>query len=181
MQSGKLKEKQIKVWQKAQYMIIDEVSMLDCKVMESLHTQLVEAKSKPEIPFGDVNILFFGDFLQLPADVNPDLYIDQKNWGLGHCLWRSLNAVVILSRPMRQARDPQYAALLSRVRLREPTDETLRSRIGASLPNMKFVAVTVRRHALRQAINMRRLQEEKAKSKTDIIYCIANITKRENI
>ena len=181
---GKLKEKQIKAWNEAQYMIIDEVSMLDCKVMESLHSQLTKAKSKPEITFGGVNIIFLGDFLQLPAIINPDLYVDQNNWGLGHRLWRSLNAVVMLTRPMQHARDPPYAALLSRVRLRQPTDndiETLRSRIGVPLPNMESVAVTVRRHALRQAINMRRLREEEAKSNTCIIYCIANVTKRENI
>src|SRR5579859_7299275 len=181
---GNLKEKQINAWREAQYMIIDEVSMLDCKVMESLHSQLAKDKSKPDIPFGGVNIIFLGDFLQLPAVINTDLYVDQKDLGLGHWLWRSLNAVVILTRPMRQARDPAYAALLSRVRLRQPTDddiETLRSRIGIALPNMESVAVTVRRHALRQAINMRRLREEEAKSNTCIAYCIANVTKRENI
>jgi PIF1-like helicase len=179
-----LKAKQIEAWQPAQYMIIDEVSMLDCKVMESLHTQLTKAKSKPEISFGGVNIIFFSDFLQLPAVVNPDLYIDQTEWSLGHRLWRSLNAVVMLIQPMRQARDPEYADLLSRVRLRVPTDEdidTLKSRIGVELPNMQTVSVTVRRHALRQAINMRRLREEESKTHGHIAYCIGKITKRRNI
>jgi hypothetical protein len=71
-------------------MIIDEVSMLDCKVMESLHSQLAKAKSKPEITFGSVNIIFLSDFLQLPAIINPDLFVNQNNWGFGHRLWRSL-------------------------------------------------------------------------------------------
>jgi hypothetical protein len=85
---------------------------------------------------------------------------------------------------MRQAQDPPYAALLSQVRVQKPTDEdikTLKSRIEAKLPNMESVAVTVRRHALRQAINMRRLWEDEVKSNTRISYCIRNITKRENI
>jgi PIF1-like helicase len=181
---GRLKAKQIEAWQPAQYMIIDEVSMLDCKVMESLHTQLSKAKSKADIFFGGVNIIFFGDFLQLPAVVNPDLYIDQTDWSLGHRLWRSLNTVVMLTQPMRQARDLEYADLLSRIRMRVPTHEdidTLKSRIGVQLPNMQSVPVTVRRHALRQAINMRRLREEEAKSNTRIAYCIGNITKLENM
>jgi hypothetical protein len=183
-QVGTLKGKQIKAWNEAQYMVIDEVSMLDCKIIETLHTQLTKAKSKPEIPFGGVNIIFLGDFLQLPAVINPDLYVNQKDWGLGHHMWRSLNAVVMLTRPMRQARDPPYAALLSRVRLRQPTDEdieTLRSRIGVKLPNMESVAVTVRRHGLRQAINMRRLREAEAKSNNHIIYYMADVTKQENM
>jgi hypothetical protein len=137
----------MKAWNEAEYMIIDEVSMLDCKVIKSLHTQLTKAKSKPEISFGGVHVIFLSDFLQLPAVINPDLYVDQNDWGLGHRLWRSLNTVVMLTRPMRQARDPPYTALLSRVRLRQQTDkgiETLKSRIGVKLPNMESVAVTVR-------------------------------------
>src|SRR5579859_6793435 len=67
---GKLKEKQLKAWREAQYMIIDEVSMLDCKVMESLHSQLAKAKSKPDIPFGGVNIIFLSDFYScLPSSI----------------------------------------------------------------------------------------------------------------
>jgi hypothetical protein len=112
---GKLTSQQLEDWTERRYMIIDEVSMLDCKVMEHLHTQLSIAKGKPEIHFGGVNIVFFGDFLQLPAIVNPNLYVDNQNWGLGHHLWRSLNAVVILKEQMRQAGDPEYAALLSRL------------------------------------------------------------------
>jgi hypothetical protein len=176
---GKLKENQIKAWKEAQYMIIDEVSMLDCKVMKSLHSQ-----SKPEITFGGVNIIFLGDFLQLPAVINPDLYVKQNGWGLGRHLWRSLNAVVMLTRPMRQAQDPPYATLLSQVRLCQPTDkdiEMLRSQIGAKLPKMESVAVTVRRHALHQAINIRRLRQEESKSNSRIVYCIADVTKCENI
>jgi hypothetical protein len=87
--------------------------MLDCKVMKSVHSQLAKAKFKPEITFGGAYIIFLSDFLQLPAVVtrNPNLYVDQNDWRLGHRLWGSLNAVVILAQPMRQARDPPYAAL----------------------------------------------------------------------
>jgi hypothetical protein len=158
-------------------MIIDEVSMLDSTVIARLHSQLGKVKANPEINFGGVNIIFFGDFLQLPAVVNPDVYVNNNE--LGHRLWRSLNAIVILTQQMRQARDLPYAALLSRCRTRKPTDddiEKLRDRIGAKLPNMQSAAVTVRRHALRQAINMRRLREEEAKSDTHIVYCIGDVT-----
>jgi hypothetical protein len=48
---------------------------------------------------------------------------------------------------MRQAQDPHYAALLSWVRMQEPTDEdieTLRSDIGITLPNMDSVLLLSR-------------------------------------
>jgi len=70
--------------------------MMDYKVMEYLHTQLAIVKANPEVSFGGVNIIFFGDFLQLPAVRNPDLYIDSNEWGAGHRLWTSLNAIVFL-------------------------------------------------------------------------------------
>lgn len=179
---GKLKKHQLNAWEHRQYMIIDEVSMLDSVVIEHLHLQLGKVKANPEINFGGVNIIFFGDFLQLPAVLNPDVYVN--NNGLGHHLWRSLNGVVILTQQMRQARDPPYAALLSRCRMHKPTDddiEKLRARIGAKLPNMQSVAVTVRRHTLRQAINMRRLREEESKSDTRIMYCVGDVKKLYNM
>jgi hypothetical protein len=179
---GKLKKHQLDAWEHRQYMIIDEVSMLDSVVIEHLHSRLGKVKANPEIDFSGVNIIFFGDFLQLPAVLNPDVYVN--NNGLGHRLWRSLNGVIILTQQMRQARDPPYAALLSRCRMHKPTDddiEKLRDRIGAKLPNMQSAAVTVRRHTLRQAINMRRLREEESKSDTSILYCVADVKKLYNM
>src|SRR5579859_1485557 len=161
-----------------QYMIIDEVSMLDSTVIEHLHSQLAKVKANPEIDFGGVNIMFFGDFLQLPAVLNPDVYVN--NNGLGYRLWRSLNGVIILTQQMRQARDPSYAALLSHCQVCKPTDddiEKLRDHIGAKLPNMQSAAVTVWRHALRQAINMRRMREEESKSDNRIMYCVGDVKK----
>src|SRR5947207_12378297 len=41
---GRLTPKKIDQWTECRYIIIDEVSMLDCKVMEDLHKQLTVAK-----------------------------------------------------------------------------------------------------------------------------------------
>jgi len=76
--------------------------------------------------------------------------------------------------------------MLSHVRLRQPTDddiETLRSRIGVTLPNMESIAVTIRHHTLHQA-NISTLREEEAKSNTP--YCLLHckhhgLMKRKNI
>jgi PIF1-like helicase len=176
---GKLSPAQLEAWTERRYMVIDEISMMDCKIMEYLHTQLAIAKARLDVSFGGINIIFFGDFLQLSAVRNPDLYIDSKEWGAGHHLWRSLNAVIILKEQIRQAGDPLYASLLSRLRLRVLTDEDieiLRRRIGARLPNMQSVPAIIRHHALRHAMNMRRLHEAETKSDDHIIYCMADIT-----
>jgi hypothetical protein len=46
---------------------------------------------------------------------------------------------------------------------------------------MQSAAVTVRRHTLRQAINMRRLREEESKSDTRIMYCVGDVKKLYNM
>ena len=91
-----MSDKKAKEWQDRHYLIVDEVSMMDRKVITQLHTQLCKAKSLPDLKFGGVNIIFTGDFLQIPAVSHFDLYIDNPKWQQGHHLWRSLNAVVIL-------------------------------------------------------------------------------------
>jgi ATP-dependent DNA helicase PIF1 len=122
---GKMSNTQKRAWTDRRYMVIDEVSMLNCKVMELLHRQLATTKANPELPFGGVNLIFLSDFLQIPAVQSLDVYVDDRQYRLGHRLWRSLNAVVNLREQMRQAGDPLYARILSRVRLRILTDEDI--------------------------------------------------------
>jgi hypothetical protein len=58
-----------------QYLVIDEVSMMDAKLLSTLHTQLVKIKANPDSDFGGVNILYAGDFLQLPTVSHQDVYL----------------------------------------------------------------------------------------------------------
>jgi thymidylate kinase len=60
---GKLKKHQREAWEHRQYVIIDEVSMLDSTVIVHLHSQLAKVKANPEINFGGINTIFFSDFL----------------------------------------------------------------------------------------------------------------------
>ena len=49
------------------YMSVDEVSMMDTDVIASISTKLGSARSLPPEKFGGVNLIFMGDFLQLPT------------------------------------------------------------------------------------------------------------------
>jgi PIF1-like helicase len=171
-------------WSNRQYIIIDEVSMMDCNVLSRLHTQLSLLKSRPEDLFGAVNIIFLGDFLQFPAVSHMDVYLNNERCQSGYRLWRSLNAVVILKKQMRQANDSEYGSLLSRIRTRSPTDadiDRLNSRIGAVLPNMSSLPVIVRRHSVRHAINAERLQQYADILNYDVTHCIALIRQRVDV
>ena len=167
------------------YLIIDEVSMMDSKLMIKLHDRLCSAKSaKDDVKFGGVNILFLGDFLQLPSVSQFRLYIDTPRYQQGHHLWRSLNAVIILRTHVRQAGDRRYADLLHRLRVRQPTEEDLEllnSRVGAPHPDDTAVTVIIRRHELRHALNLKRLHSLSEFSGTPITYCIARERSRVGI
>ena len=69
------------------YLIVDEVSMFDCKNLVDLHTALSNAKRNPGEDFGGLNVIFMGDFLQMPAVSCRDLYVTKPSeWALGHRL-----------------------------------------------------------------------------------------------
>ena len=48
------------------YIFIDEVSMMSCQDMYKVSSQLAKALNIPYLPFGSINIIFAGDFAQLP-------------------------------------------------------------------------------------------------------------------
>ena len=167
------------------YLIIDEVSMLDCKVITQLHEKLCAAKSSnSSVLFGGVNIMFFGDFLQLPSISPFKLYKRTARWQLGYDLWHSLNVVVLLKDQVRQAEDPRFAELLHNLRLRRPTTEDLallRSRIGAPIPGASDAPIVVRRHQIRHALNLEKLHAAASLTNTLITYCMARIIKKRGM
>ena len=72
---GKVSKKMLDLWFNQKYLIVDEVSMLDAKLLTDLHTQLGRIRSNCDLDFGGVNILFTGDFLQLPSVSHNDIYL----------------------------------------------------------------------------------------------------------
>ena len=179
--SGKIRA----LWRNQRYLFIDEVSMLDSSVMRSLHEQLTKIRCQPELPFGGVNVIFVGDFLQLPSVTGSDIYIsDKKQTEQAFLLWRQLNAVVILDQQMRQADDTRYAELLGRLRLRCPTQEDidlLNSRVGLPIPDnldnpdMRYI---VRRNPLRSSINGLRIKQMAREKGVEVNYCLGRVVKK---
>ena len=159
--------------------------MMDCKNLVNLHKTLGNAKSNEEEDFGGMNVIFMGDFLQIPSVSNLHLYVDKSSqWELGHRLWRSLNAVVLITEQMRQSEDPEFAAALRRFRIHQPTPEDidlLNSRICAPLNAPTTIPIVVRRHKLRNAINSSKLRQASDRFGVSIIHCLANITQRSKM
>ena len=174
-----------KVWADRHYLIVDEISMMDCRMLVNLHKNLRSIKAAQDMYFGGVNVIFIGDFLQIPTVSGLDLYKDKPSqWDQGHELWRSLNAIVLLTEQMRQSEDPHFAAALQRIRIHKPTQadiDMLNSRVGAPLDTTTAIPIVVRRHKLRNVLNMDKLHGASQASGVPITHCLATIKERSKL
>jgi len=119
--NGKTKTDLIAMWTGVDYLFIDEISMIGCSLLLQIHEALVEAKGCTE-PFGGVNMIFAGDFAQLPPVNQTKLFSRTKSAKestiFGQLLWRATTTVVILVEQMRQAgpENLPFVEMLSRLR-----------------------------------------------------------------
>uniref|UniRef100_A0A9J8ADG0 ATP-dependent DNA helicase n=1 Tax=Cyprinus carpio carpio TaxID=630221 RepID=A0A9J8ADG0_CYPCA len=97
-----------------QILIIDEISMVDHKLLAYIHGRLRQIKQTGDFsPFGNVCVIAVGDFFQLPPVKGTPLYTEVP--GLG--LWSNCFTVVELTQVVRQ-KDSKFAELLNRLRKR---------------------------------------------------------------
>ena len=131
---GKNLQQLCEIWEKVEYLVLDEVSMIGASFLSMLNARLQRAKGTNEmshdLPFGGINIVFTGDFGQLRPVRESALYshklVDDPDLAqcrnksavgslMGVYLWRLVDTVVLLKQNQRQSGDRTYADLLGRV------------------------------------------------------------------
>jgi hypothetical protein len=60
-------------WFNIQFMTVNEILMVGCTMLTTMHLNLQKFKSSI-LPFGGFNIMFMGDFLQFPPIINLPLF-----------------------------------------------------------------------------------------------------------
>ena len=66
-----------KEWRMVEYLLIDEMSMVGLLLLAKLNRIISSAKHiDPQIPFGGVNVIFFGDYLQYRPIFDAPLHTD---------------------------------------------------------------------------------------------------------
>lgn len=112
-------------------LFIDEISMMDPRMLDLIDS-IMRHLREDRRPFGGVQIILSGDFLQLPP-VQTGSSRDLSTFAFESEVWVDAGIKkIILDQVFRQRSRP-WIALLERVRRGETTDadrETLRSRIG---------------------------------------------------
>ena len=122
-------------FEKVHTIILDEVSMIGCAQLVKIANALTRAKcADPSLPFGGIDIIFFGDFIQFPPVKDSPLYCgwnngknratkkqSEINKKLGIFLWKQINHIVLLDEQMR-VQDQAYLEMLNRLREGKCTD-----------------------------------------------------------
>ncbi len=124
------------------YIFLDEVSMLSCRDMCKISERLADVLQNAEDPFGGINIVFAGDFAQLPPAIGnggQSLYthklalvattLPEQIKIAGKALWHQVTTVVILRQNMRQKtqipEDAKFRTALTNMRYKACTREDI--------------------------------------------------------
>ncbi len=102
-------------WRRLDLLIIDEVSMLDIELFEKLE-KLARQLRKDERPFGGIQLLFCGDWLQLPVVLSDKFCFESPMWD------RCIHKVVMLDEVIRQ-KDALFISVLNKIRMGEVDQE----------------------------------------------------------
>ena len=158
-----------KTWLKTEILIIDEVSMMSKKLFELLSLLGQRIRKKPNVPFGGMQVIFSGDFYQLPPVGNfesPDssaFCFESKDWK------RTFTATIQLTKIFRQS-DESYCKILNQIRvgkLSKSSYTKLMERVRAEKPKTELRPTLLfpRRRDV-EIINATELKKLKTEEKT---------------
>jgi ATP-dependent DNA helicase PIF1 len=110
-----------KRWRQTDCLVIDEVSMLTPSLLEYLDTvgRIVRKQDKP---FGGIQIVFVGDFYQLPP-VSKDIQ-DTRTFAFESALWQEVVETSIQLTQILRQKDPAFQQILNEARTGSLTAES---------------------------------------------------------
>lgn len=125
----RLRREKIDVLRELDLLIIDEVSMVRCDVLDAVDLVLRTVRGNPQ-PFGDVQLLLIGDVHQLPPVAR------ERDWSVleryyrspfffDSLVWPHLDAVRIELQSVYRQSDARFLELLNNIRHRAPSEEDL--------------------------------------------------------
>jgi len=113
-------------WNKIDLLIVDEVSMLSLKILMILDIIARKIKKKPDVPFGGIQLVFSGDFYQLPP-VGDEDDPESMQFCFETPLWNEIfppENQIQFKTIFRQS-DPIYVKILNNMRIGKITRATI--------------------------------------------------------
>ena len=153
-------------WVNTDLLVVDEVSMMSVRLFELLD-DVAKRTRRSRRPFGGMQVIFSGDFYQLPPVGDPD---DERTWQF--CFqspsWRDVFPTQVRLRTMFRQKDPVYIKILNQIRegkISTNSYNTLMTYVGREMDTDSLIKPTVLLPTRKQVdrINeeeMRRLETE---------------------
>ena len=148
-------------WKKTDILIIDEVSMMSKKIFEILDTIGKKTRKIDDKPFGGIQIVFSGDFYQLPP-VGTHEEPETSAFCFESERWKdTFNNTIILKTIFRQT-DINYTKILNNIRqgiITKKSFKRLQERVDVKIPDDLIIKPTILQPCRRDAdiINKRHL------------------------
>lgn len=105
-----------KIWDDTDIIIVDEISMLSSELLTKLNNVAKEVKTNNK-PFGGIQLIFAGDFLQLPC-IKGDFCFECEDWD--ECAFATFHLTQIL-----RQHDVRFQECLNNARFGKITQEDL--------------------------------------------------------
>jgi ATP-dependent DNA helicase PIF1 len=128
-----------KRWMSAKVLIVDEISMIDCEMLDKLDyiAKKLRQLTSRRAPMGGIQVILCGDFYQLPPIKERERAKKYGMFAFESKVWKRLELETItLTEPIRQSDDVEFSMLLEDMRkgiVSEEFNEKMRSRINATL------------------------------------------------
>ena len=157
------------VMQKLELLIIDEISMVRCDVLDAIDTVLRHVRSQHTMPFGGVQVLLIGDMHQLPPVIKNEEwelllpYYKSEYFFNSHVIESQQPVYVELNKIYRQ-NDSAFVQVLNLVRNNEMDQEGYELLHSRYLPDFnpareeKYITLTTH-NSKADAINFKALNE----------------------
>jgi len=114
--------KAIKRWDEARILIIDEISMIQAELLDKLNYIAKRVRKRDE-PFGGIQLILTGDFLQLPP-VSPG--VTKAKLAFEADCWKEIVPhCILLEKVFRQDKDPLFISILNSIRKGVVTQEVI--------------------------------------------------------
>ena len=187
-------QKVIDAFENASLLFIDEISMTGCQGLQSVSVKLSDVLSNP-VPFGGLDVVFAGDFYQLPPTTNDPLYrkprlernINLTKAAQGYLKFSGVTHAVFLKTQHRMSGDTEYRDMVTRYRHGDDSmakqDETYLERhvidMSSTLPDrlghlQEDPIIIVRNNDLRYRINMLKARQHAKRQGQKLLICVAH-------
>lgn len=161
---AKIKKKKLgnqSIYKNVDTIIIDEVSMLRCDLLDCIDKFLRLNGKIPKLPFGGVQMVFVGDLHQLPPVVVKDEqflfngYYDSPYFFSAKCMNDCFCHIVEFTKVYRQV-DDKFISVLNDIRSNRVDDETitmLNGRVKKNFPKDKLSVLLTSTNKAAEAYN----------------------------